>query len=127
MAKHSAMQTVQKNLCENPKIKEIVSEKLLNQLMNAVKIEAVMGETIVSLEPTRESPCPYPDAVSFVRSVSLTPLVRCRECEYWETDWVPNHYDIGEVHFCSIADKMTMGHYFCFDGERKRGGQDDGI
>ena len=116
MAKHSARQVVQKELYENPKIKEIVSEKLLNQLMNAVKIEAVMGETIVSLEPTMESP--FPDAVICVRSVHLTPLVRCRDCEHWQTDWEPN-YSRGDEHFCAVAAKVTGGHFYCADGERR--------
>lgn len=118
MAKHSASQTVQKIVCENPKVKEIVSEKLLNQLMNAVKIEALMGETIVSLEPTREIPVTELDAVRFVRSVRLTPLVRCRECGHWQTDWVPI-YSRGDEHFCAVAGKVTGGHYYCADGERK--------
>lgn len=119
MAKHSASQTVQKDLCENPKIKEIVSKKLLDQLMNAVRIEAVMGETIVSLEPTMEIPCTELGAVSFVRSVRLTPLVRRRECEHWQTDWEPN-YSRGDEYFCAVACKVTGGHFYCADGERKK-------
>ena len=125
MAKHSAMRTVPKFVLKaQPEIKKHVSKLILDTLMQAVKVEAVFGEVIVSLEPLREEEGPEFDDVSFRQAVNLTPLVRCRECEYWETDWVPNHYDIGEVHFCSIADKMTMGHYFCADGERKNGGQD---
>lgn len=124
MAKHSARQIVPKDLIEDQKIKEIVSEKLLNQLMNAVKIEAVMGETIVSLEPTMEFPFTELDAVSFVRSVRLTPLVRCRECEHWQTDWEPN-YSRGDEYFCAVACKVTGGHFYCADGERKKGGKED--
>lgn len=117
MAKHSARQIVQKVLCENPKIKEIVSEKLLNQLMNAVKIEAVMGETIVSLEPTMESPCLKLDAVSFTRSVRLTPLVRCRKCKYRAEDY-----------FCTGRGwpmQLVADDGFCEKGKRKDGGQDN--
>lgn len=125
MAKHSASQTVQKVLCENPKMKEIVAEKLLNQLMNAVKIEAVMGETIVSLEPTREIPVTELDAVSYVRSVHLTPLVRCRDCENWDTDWVPNHAGEGQ-YFCPILGQVTDTDFYCGCGRRKGGRPDDG-
>lgn len=116
MAKHSARQTVQKDSCENPKIKEIVSKKLLDQLMNAVKIEAVMGETIVSMGPIKESPCPELYAVSFERSVRLTPLIRCRECE---------HYNAGFECLIEGYGIERPADYFCADGKRKNGGQDD--
>ncbi len=111
MVKHSASQIVQTVICENPKVKEIVSEKLLNQLMNAVKTEAVMGEVIVSLEPTREIPGTELDAVRFVRSVCLTPLVRCKDCKYRAED-----------DFCTgrgWPHQLVADDGFCEKGKRK--------
>lgn len=119
MARHSVRREVPKRLREDPEIRKIVSGKMLDSLMNAVKVEALFGETIVSIEPIMESPCPDLDAVSFVQAVNLTPLVRCRECEHWQTDWEPN-YSRGDEYFCAVAAKVTGGHFYCADGERKR-------
>ena len=122
MAKHSAMRTVPKVVLDaQPVIKKHVSKLILDTLMQAVKVEAVFGEVIVSLEPIREEEGPGFDEVSFRQAVNLTPLVRCRECEHWQTDWEPN-YSRGDEYFCAVACKVTGGHFYCADGERKSGG-----
>lgn len=45
-------------------------------------------------------------------------VVHCRECEHWQTDWEPN-YSRGDEYFCAVAAKVTGGHFYCADGERK--------
>lgn len=49
--------------------------------------------------------------------VDAVPVIRCRDCAYWETDWKPNHSIDGE-HFCPMISLVTYGEWFCAYGER---------
>lgn len=51
-------------------------------------------------------------------------VVRCRECEHWETDWVPTHADEGE-RFCGHLGLVMKPDFMCAYGEPKKEGQDD--
>ncbi len=116
MARHSAMQIVPEFMLKSSlDIKKHVSVKLLDVLMWAVKVEALFGETIVSLEPITEEPGPETETISFRQAVNLTPLVRCRECE---------HYNAGFECLIEGYGIERPADYFCADGKRK-GGQDD--
>ncbi len=46
--------------------------------------------------------------INCLPSVKDVPVVRCRECKYWETDWKPNHSIDGE-HFCPMISLVTSG------------------
>lgn len=117
MAKHNVMQIVPRVILKhNPEIKKHVSAKLLDMLMQAVKVEALFGEIIVSLEPITEEPGPETETISFRQAVNLTPLVRCRDCK---------HYNAGLECLIEGYGIERPADYFCADGERKDGGQDD--
>lgn len=68
------------------------------------------------------------DAVSLLGStptIDAVPVVRCRECKYWDTDWEPKGFDTDRpIHFCGINDIFPSGDWFCADGERKYGDED---
>lgn len=51
-------------------------------------------------------------------AVDAVPVVRCRDCVYWDTDWKPNHSIDGE-HFCPMISLVTSGEWFCAYGERR--------
>ena len=51
-------------------------------------------------------------------TVDAAPVVRCRDCKNWETDWKPNHSIDGE-HFCPMISLVTSGEWFCAYGERR--------
>ena len=51
-------------------------------------------------------------------TVDAVPVVRCRDCKNWETDWKPNHSIDGE-HFCPMISLVTSGEWFCAYGERR--------
>ena len=55
-------------------------------------------------------------------AVDAVPVVRCRDCKNWATDWKPNHSIDGE-HFCPMISLVTSGEWFCAYGERR---DDDG-
>ena len=125
MAKHSAMRTVPKFVLKaQPEIKKHVSKLILDTLMQAVKVEAVFGEVILSLEPLREEEGPEFDDVSFRQAVNLTPLVRCRDCEYWEDSWEQGFLTM-EEHICGRSCQYEKPDFFCADGVRKKGGKED--
>lgn len=83
-----------KNLCENPSN----SEDWLGGVCDAI------------------------NAVEDVNAVDAVPVVRCRECRNWETDWKPNNSIDGE-HFCPMISSVISGEWFCAYGERR---DDDG-
>lgn len=47
----------------------------------------------------------------------LTELVRCKECEYWDTSWqndfAPNY------HYCPLVDGTRRDDFYCADAERR--------
>lgn len=45
-------------------------------------------------------------------------VVRCKDCEYWDTDWQPH----GTGHFCAMIDLVTNSLFYCAEGERKEDG-----
>lgn len=81
MATHSMKQTVSAALLDaDPTLRKYIIQKLTDGLMKAVKLEACFGETIVSMGPIKESQVSDLCSVQFEESVTLTPLVRCRDC-----------------------------------------------
>ena len=67
--------------------------------------------------------CSWDDAMNIVDeapAVEAAPVVRCRDCENWETDWKPNHSIDGE-HFCPVISLVTSEKWFCAYGERREG------
>lgn len=117
MAKHNVMQTVPRVILKhNPEIKKHVSAKMLDTLMNAVKVEAVFGETIVSLEPITEEEGPEFETVSFMQAVNLTPLVRCRDCIHRYSDELGPPLCTGPMAYSDTPDD-----WFCAGGKRRKG------
>lgn len=51
-------------------------------------------------------------------AVDAVPVVRCKNCKYWETDWKPNNVQDG-VHFCPMVSLVRRGDWFCANGERR--------
>ena len=58
--------------------------------------------------------------VKEIENGDLVHVVRCRNCENWETGWKPNHSIDGE-HFCPMISLVTSGEWFCAYGERMDG------
>lgn len=46
-------------------------------------------------------------------------VVRCKDCEYWQTDWIPNHGGDRGCHYCEMMDTFTEPLNYCGDAERK--------
>lgn len=50
-------------------------------------------------------------------TVDAVPVVRCNDCEHWDTDWETGDEPV--THFCAMVALRTRGDWFCADGERK--------
>ena len=59
-----------------------------------------------------------------IPSADVVEVVRCRECENWDTEWKPNHAEEGQ-YFCPILGQVTDTDFYCGCGKRKDGGQDE--
>ena len=58
-----------------------------------------VSENIKSLEPA-----------------DVVPVVRCKDCKNWQTDWNPS---IPDRHYCAVMDSMMKADDFCSYGERR--------
>lgn len=58
--------------------------------------------------------------VEWSPSVDAVPVVRCRDCRYWDTSWEPSIFERDNpTYFCVINNMFPSGEWFCADGERK--------
>ena len=47
-------------------------------------------------------------------------VVRCKDCEDWDTEWKPVFgRNDSETHYCPMLDMTTEGDFFCSYGKRK--------
>ena len=58
-----------------------------------------------------------------IPAADVVAVVRCRECENWDTEWKPNHAEEGQ-YFCPILGQVTDTDFYCGCGTRKGGGQE---
>ena len=87
--------------------------------------DQIIDEIVVTI-PTADMKDTAPSAISFVNRLNMAPtidavpVVRCRECKHWETDWPPSGFDpTNPRYFCSVNDTFPTGDWFCKDGERR--------
>lgn len=63
-------------------------------------------------------------ALKRLPAADVVEVVRCRECANWQSGWTPSNAKDG-THFCANVGLCTPSDWYCADGERKDGGQDD--
>ena len=56
------------------------------------------------------------DIIESIKSADVAPVVRCKNCENWQTDWNPS---IPDRHYCAVMDSMMKADDFCSYGERR--------
>lgn len=59
------------------------------------------------------------DAVEDFPSADVVEVVRCKDCEFWQTDWIPNRGGDKGCHYCAMIDGSTEPLMYCAYGERK--------
>lgn len=117
MAEHSMKQTVSAALLDaDPTLRRYIIQKLTDGLMKAVKLEACFGETIVSMGPIKENQVKDLCSVQFEESVTLTPLVRCKDCCYRDPE--DKKCDSGALERAGCPFPVD-DDYFCAEGKRK--------
>ena len=60
----------------------------------------------------------FTDGIKSLEPADVVPVVRCRNCEHWQTDWNPS---IPDRHYCAVMDSMMKAEDFCSYGERREG------
>ena len=43
-------------------------------------------------------------------------VIRCKDCENWQTDWNPS---IPDRHYCAVMDSMMKANDFCSYGRKR--------
>jgi len=56
--------------------------------------------------------------VTRLLTLDVRPVVLCRDCQNWDTDWTPKYARENE-HFCPNIGLTTREDWFCADGERR--------
>ena len=51
-------------------------------------------------------------------AADVRPVVLCKDCKNWDTDWVPKYAKENE-YFCPIVTLTTRDDWFCADGEKR--------
>lgn len=52
-------------------------------------------------------------------TADVVEVVRCKDCEFWQTDWIPNTGGDRGCHYCEMMDSFTEPLNFCGYAERK--------
>ena len=81
--------------------------------------EPYMGARVdCCLAETAFGMCPCtPDCENYIPKDSYVRIVRCKDCENWQTDWNPS---IPDRHYCAVIDSMMKADDFCSYGERMK-------
>ncbi len=91
-------------------------------------------ELIEQLTPPEDAPnngaklllAVFVDAVKAFPTIDAVPVVRCRECKNWETDWEPRGFDPKNPrYFCGVMDRYPDGDWYCAQGIRKGDGDEN--
>lgn len=81
--------------------------------------------TIRALQPTH-APAINEVLASVIRRVpaaDVVEVVRCRECIHWSDKW--EAASITGAHYCRRMGLFKLPSYYCADGKREDGGQDE--
>ena len=67
----------------------------------------------------------YNDAADAIETLQIdaVPVVRCRDCVNWDTNWVLLGCNNETVHFCNRIGVVNRGDWFCAYGELKADGE----
>lgn len=52
----------------------------------------------------------------------LVEVVRCKDCEHWQTDWKPKGCEHEDAHFCEMIGRIVCADHYCGYGERREDG-----
>ena len=104
-----------------PTVLDRVIENVTHRLVDRVMCELEKGESICSLQSVEQNQFSDICSVEIRRTVKITRLVRCCECEFWDRDWTPTEMRdyVMEWHYCPMIDKNSRSDWFCADAERK--------
>ena len=47
-------------------------------------------------------------------------VVRCKDCESWQTDWKPKGCEHEDAHFCEMIGRVVCADHYCGYAERKK-------
>lgn len=56
--------------------------------------------------------------IKTIPTADVVEVVRCRDCEDWQDDWIPSCGDNGS-HYCATMDSVMKPTDYCSYGERR--------
>lgn len=82
------------------------TEESLDTIKRGIELELNCAWPYVELISIEERPMP-----------TIDPVVRCKECRWWERDYHPQHHS--DERPCNIVGMGTPPEWYCADGERR--------
>lgn len=58
------------------------------------------------------------EILDYVPTAEVVEVVRCKDCEDWQDDWIPSCGDNGS-HYCATMDSVMKPTDFCSYAERR--------
>lgn len=62
---------------------------------------------------------PYRDEIDTMPTADVVEVVRCKDCENWDTHWTSSTFK-PNAHYCCVLDNAFDGEFFCACGERRK-------
>lgn len=57
----------------------------------------------------------YSEPLYAIPTVDAVPIIRCKDCINWDTDWTTHPPD----HYCPAIDQFTSADFYCGYSEKK--------
>lgn len=58
-------------------------------------------------------------AIENAPAVDAEPVIRCGDCENWDTDWTPFNCESKIMHWCPMIDCVTEADFYCAYGKKQ--------
>ena len=53
-------------------------------------------------------------------AVDAVEVVRCKDCKFWHTDWIPRSCERKPWRYCEMIDGISSQNHFCAYGKRRQ-------
>lgn len=84
-----------------------------------IDADAFIKEIVKIQDLRRLSTATIGEALDRTPTADVVEVVRCKDCEFWQTDWIPNTGGDRGCHYCEMMDSFTEPLNYCGYAERK--------
>ena len=60
--------------------------------------------------------------LEYAENLPTVEVVKCKDCESWQTDWKPKGCEHEDSHFCEMIGRVVCADHYCGYAERRKDG-----